>query len=145
MRAHWSTFYLGIPYRDRGRDRRGVDCWGLAVLVYAEQLGIALPSHDERSAAGGSLERRLIADMIDRERTGKDWTQVERPGPFDLMVFSAGGPDRHLAIALGPDRMDRMLHVEDDGDTVRVECWRTSRWDRSLIGIYRHAAKAVVS
>ena len=28
--------YLGIPYRHRGRSLKGLDCWGLVVLVYKD-------------------------------------------------------------------------------------------------------------
>ena len=36
--------FVGIPHADLGRDRAGCDCYGLLRLVYAEDLGIALPS-----------------------------------------------------------------------------------------------------
>lgn len=40
----WVGYYLGLPYKEKGRDRQGLDDWGLYRLVIAEQFGIALPS-----------------------------------------------------------------------------------------------------
>ena len=34
--------YVGLPWRIGGRDRRGLDCFGLVRLVLAEQAGIIL-------------------------------------------------------------------------------------------------------
>ncbi len=67
--THWSTAYIGLPYRDHGRDRSGVDCWGLAVLVYRDVLGIELPSYAEGYVS--TNERAEIADLIaERQQVG---------------------------------------------------------------------------
>ena len=34
--------YLHIPYKHLGRDRNGIDCWGLPILYYKEILNIEL-------------------------------------------------------------------------------------------------------
>ena len=37
------TKYLGIPYKHRGRDFNGVDCYGLLVLFFKTEFNIDLP------------------------------------------------------------------------------------------------------
>lgn len=32
--------YLGIPFKHLGRDRKGLDCYGLLILYYKEEFGI---------------------------------------------------------------------------------------------------------
>ncbi len=36
------TDYLGIPYEHLGRDRKGLDCYGLLILYYQEILNFKL-------------------------------------------------------------------------------------------------------
>ena len=37
------TKYLGIPYKNMGRDLEGLDCWGLVLALYKDILKIDLP------------------------------------------------------------------------------------------------------
>lgn len=38
----WAGRYIGISYKESGRDRQGIDDWGITRLVVSEQFGIAL-------------------------------------------------------------------------------------------------------
>ena len=55
--------YLGIPWKVAGRDRDGLDCWGLVYLFYKERFGIALPTGlgFDYSAADARENWRIIA------------------------------------------------------------------------------------
>ncbi len=47
--------YCGLPYKRMGRDRAGLDCWGLVRLVLLEQLGRELPRYDGDDPEGWSI------------------------------------------------------------------------------------------
>ena len=58
----WAGRYVGLAFRDHGRDREGVDCWGLLSLVMREQYGVELPSYADRYAS--AKEREEIAALL---------------------------------------------------------------------------------
>jgi len=129
----WSNF-VGLPHADLGRERAGVDCYGLLRLVYAEVLGVDLPSYTE--AYGSCEQRDELAVLISGETSAHPWRSVEIPQAYDALQFRIGRHDCHLGIAV--DRR-RMLHVHERSHSVIVPIM-ASGWRDRLVGIYRHEA-----
>lgn len=131
--THWTNEYVGIPYREFGRDRAGCDCWGLACIAYAEQLGIVLPSYIGAYASVEELAE-LSAHIGDVTGNGV-WRLVDGLArPFDLAVFRRGRYDTHVGIVVNPGLM---LHTAAD-DQAKLEHYQTGRWHHRLNGVYRH-------
>jgi cell wall-associated NlpC family hydrolase len=126
----WAAGYFDIPFVDQGRDRRGVDCWGLVRLVYQEQLDIELP--DFLFSAYDTTQRGEIAAAYDAEH--RRWRPVASPAPFDVAVFRVHHTPFHYALLLDATHM---LHIEV-GCNVARERIDSPRWNRRLIGLYRH-------
>lgn len=124
--VEWPAEYVGLPFKLNGRDRNGLDCWGLVRLVMHERAGIFLPLWD-------TVTEYDDADrVISRERDKPMWVPVEQPQAFDVIemrgVFrSADGKLRHgrvhCGICVG---QGRILHVERDTNSclVRYEALR---------------------
>lgn len=129
---HWSTDFIGLPYVEFGRDRRGVDCWGLAKLVYAEILGIELPSYIERYTS--PEERRELDALIHSVADGETWARPVRATTFDIVVFRRGHMEAHVGIVVSPGLM---LHTSA-GDHSRLEHYGSGRWAHRLTGVYRY-------
>ncbi len=133
--AHWSATYVGLPWLDRGRDQTGCDCWGLARLVYAVELGIELPTYvgDYPSAGEAAEIDRLIRDALD----GGPWIEVSAAGEFDLVLFRLGRWDSHIGIMVDGKRMLHMM----GRDAAKVERIDGAVWARRQCGVWRHHSR----
>ncbi len=78
--APWAERYVGIPFKPKGRDRSGCDCYGLVRLIYREVFGIDLPAHD------ADYERLdpVILERLIRGEAG--WQQVTTPRIGDIVL-----------------------------------------------------------
>ena len=127
---HWSADYIGLPWQVGGLTRDGIACWGLARLVYAEQLGIAVPDY---AAAVPSLEERaeIAAIFAEATSTTGPWLNVGAAdaAEFDILVFRRAGLAHHVGIAIwrrphaphryGPGQLSRRLHDRPVGFAAR--------------------------
>jgi len=121
--------YIGLPWLDRGRTAAGVDCWGLARLVYAGELGIDLPDWADDYLHAG--DRHAIPSLVDEARS--DWVFVLGPArPLDLILIRQA--PWHVGVVIGGGRM---LHIPE-GHTSCIEPYETGRWGNRVEGIYRH-------
>jgi cell wall-associated NlpC family hydrolase len=115
--------YIGVPWRHRGRTRRGLDCGGLPALAYAE-LGDPRPdlSRYGREPFRDGLMRALedaLGTPVWSGAKGQCPRAVLAPGQVVAMA-----PDklpRHVAI-VGDDALYGLsvIHADGTGDTKRV-------------------------
>ncbi len=127
----WSNRYVGIPNLDHGRSADGADCWGLACVIYREELGITLPDY----LGYGSIEEHgEIAALIEGAKTSPLWMPVTGEAiAFDLAVFRRGRLSTHLGIVI---RHGLMIHI---GQTHAVlEDYRRGPWAHRFTGHWRH-------
>lgn len=135
----WVADYISIPFVDGGRDRRGVDCWGLVQLVYRDRLGVELPDYGEISASDLlRIAKRMKQDVA-------SWIKVEEPKALDvvLMLGTPTGPDgRTRAVNTHAGVMADSNHVlHTQGATGAVLVPRDHFTVRHRItGFYRWAA-----
>lgn len=125
----WTNEYVGIPYKEFGRDRSGVDCWGLAHLVYKEKYGIYLPSFDTNYTVE---DRVRIDELISQYKEG--WQPVENPKVGDLVLFNVLGSPTHLGIVSEPNHF---IHSRE-GKDVAVERLDSFSWSKRIQGYYRY-------
>lgn len=127
----WAAGYIGIPYRDKGRSRDGIDCWGIVRLVYREVFNTPLPDYSECYRNGEDWP--AIADAIE---TGlKDgWTETKHPRAGDMVTLKIGGRPWHCGVMLDTNWF---MHAAP-GDSVVCDELRNDRWKNRIEGIYRH-------
>ena len=94
---NWINDYVGkIPYKFGGRDWDGVDCYGLAKLVYKEVYDIDLPDWvmDE-------LDLKTRDSLIAKAVCSGEFTEVDDPMDGDFVVCSRTRMSHHLGFTLG--------------------------------------------
>ena len=106
------TPYIGLPYRLGGRDRDGIDCYGLVRLALGEVWGLDLPAYAVGYPASPSA-RQALAARVAACRTG-EWLPVtrghERPG--DVVLIAMAGQPCHMGLVVAPAGAGgRMLHI----------------------------------
>lgn len=130
----WIRKYVGIPFQEFGRDKNGVDCWGLVRLVYAQEFEKELPSY--LGLYEDCKDSESLGELIPNE--AENWQQVQ-PGQEevgDVIVIRMRGVPMHTAIVTCPKRRT-MLHVHEGIDTVNVK-YHSMEWKNRIIGFYRH-------
>jgi len=75
--------WQGVPHRDGGLSKSGVDCSGFVYLTFAEEFGVRLPRTTARQVQQGIVvaQQDLIAG--------------------DLVFFQTGIKQRHVGIYVG--------------------------------------------
>jgi probable lipoprotein NlpC len=133
----WSNRFVGIPFGDLGRDRDGADCWGLACIIYREELGISLPDY---LGYGTAAEQGEVAALVAGATASPLWLPVSGPAlAFDVAVFRRGHLSSHVGIVV---THGIMIHMAAS-DQARVEDYRTGRWRHRFTGHYRWHERAV--
>lgn len=127
----WSAQYVGLSYVDQGRDFSGVDCWGLARLIYRAELGIKLASYTGLYASAEEIHE--VNAALGTPSARGCWLPVDVAQPFDLYELRMGPHLAHVGIAVCPGMM---LHVHAGGSS-KIERL-APRWSARVSGIHRH-------
>ena len=128
----WAGHYIGLPFLDHGRDRSGLDCWGLVRLVMAEQFGVALPSYAHEYQRTTQVDK--ISDLIARESMRWKIIPAGSEACGDTVVLRVRGKPMHVGMVMG-DR--QMLHIELGINSV-LERYVNPRWAERIAGFYRY-------
>lgn len=109
--AEWAGLYIGIPFKSGGRDKSGLDCYGLVRLVYAEQFDAILP--DLRDLYQNALDTSETAPLYQKyapllrgdksncPKAGNVAVIMERGLPTHLGIYAGGGYILHVTRHFG--------------------------------------------
>lgn len=120
------TDLIGIPFKDGGRDKNGVDCWGLAKLCFKRQ-NIKVKDFDISCFNNIRISNEL-------ELNKPYWDKLEKPVFGCLVVCNIGCNNSYWANHVGifVDNQ-KMLHSYNG---VGVCLSSIKRWKNHVIGYY---------
>lgn len=126
--------YIGIPFKPDGRDHVGLDCWGLVVTIYKEQLNIELPSWSGvfKDQSYSCLKQVARSMAIERDR----WLKIDKPEPFDVVLLRTGAHVWHVGCVIDDTHM---LHVMSGINSV-IEPFTGLMW-KHKVQEFRHYAR----
>lgn len=105
---HWSTKYIGIPWRAGGRHApTGLDCWGLVRYFYSTEYGINLPEHP---ALAGHLAD--APELAATELDGTHWLSVPKPQEGDGIALGRTESFSHVGVFVDLDGLPGVLHTK---------------------------------
>lgn len=117
---------------DRGRTKKGCDCWGLVKLWFEKELGIELPDFDV-----SANDRELVAETIDSGRHEPVWEPVDRPKKGDVVAMSTNphhpGMVNHVGVYLG---RYKILHTTEKTGAMIIPSTNLM-WSKRIVGYYR--------
>lgn len=90
--------YIKIPFKDRGRDENGVDCFGLVQMIYQDEFKIKLPSYIEMYA--NEKDKKAICHAINSEKKLSGWLETTTPKFGNLIILNLLGRPLHLGVML---------------------------------------------
>lgn len=118
-----------IPFKIGGRGLDGIDCWGLAVLFYKEQLGLEIPEYDDvykRYTPLGISKYSIL-------KAYQDWECVTNPRNGDIVLCKNEAVPMHVGIY---KEHGKMLHIEM-GKTPVIAGLEDNKWRSNVLGYYR--------
>jgi len=126
----WSNKYIGIPFKERGRDFNGVDCWGLVRLIYKNEFNITLPSFVDDYTTTDDTSR--LEELIAQYREG--WDEITALESGAVILFKLLGSESHIAVAINDKQF---IHISENSTSV-VESIDSVLWRKRIVGYFKY-------
>jgi hypothetical protein len=100
--------WKGVPYKEGGNNKRGVDCSGFVHLAFKNALGLNIPRSTALLLKTGRLVSRKQLSV------------------GDLVFFKTGGSKQHVGIYIGKNQF---IHASSSKGVIKSNL-RSSYWSR---------------
>jgi cell wall-associated NlpC family hydrolase len=119
-----------IPFKEKGRDYDGGDCWVHPYLIYRDRRGINLPAYLDGYHTTADREE-IARIMRERRRT---WEKVDRPQPYDIVQIRMLSEEMHVGVCIGAGKFIHCLA----GVGTQIDRLKSPKWRDRIVGYYRY-------
>lgn len=129
--------YLSIPFKERGRDLKGCDCWGLVRIIYQQEFSIDLESYVDDYK--DTKDRSGIKAIIPAEAENS-WIEIKKghEEKGDIIVLRIRNIPWHVGVVAGKLNGERvMLHTERGSEST-IQSYEGVAWEKRVQAFYRH-------
>lgn len=132
MIPDWASEYIGIPWKDKGRDHDGCDCYGLLRLVKGEKEGVWIPSLVEDYITAVDLKD---VGALMRGEIHRRWLPIDAKEArcFDAAMITVSGEDYHPGVVIEPPFFLNVFA----GTATAISKWTSPEWSRR-VRFYRY-------
>lgn len=120
--------FLGIPFKNKGRDFSGVDCYGLVFLFYKYDRGTELEKYSHEY---GSCNNPKQADRALKQHKD-EWKSVTLPKFGDVILFRKSGLFTHVGIYINEKQF---LHIQKGNTSCLSEL---KDFEKAIEGYYEY-------
>lgn len=120
--------YIGIPFKEHGRDIRGADCFGLLKMLYLEFYNVVLPDWKVQSYHVTDINYEV------KKGLSAKFDRIDEPEIGDVGIFVFAGLPTHIGMYIGSGKI---IHVLEN-ETAVIESVTTGRLKGRLYGWYRY-------
>ena len=98
----WPADYVGIDYKDKGRDLSGADCYGLCFVIKEMHEGKSITNYlnYDEAKSKQTVQDAIVSGVMDWEHIA-----YEDRKEFDLIVFNIGGFACHIGTVIDKEYM----------------------------------------
>ena len=117
---------IGVPFLKNGRDKKGIDCYGLVLEIY-KRKGFNAPEYNSPEKA--SVIHSLIKDNISLVE------ELTKPEPYCMILLEVHIPyASHIGVVL--DDCVRFIHADRKKGVV-IEKLTDIYWRNKIVGFYK--------
>lgn len=129
---------IGIPYWLGGATLNGADCWGLAVLAFAQERGIELPAYNLSLGGKTVPPRGFVRDAREIEQA-RAWFPIGRElaEPLDVVLLRNMRAADHVGVVTEYPHL--ILTTDRATGSHLCEWGPSSFWGQRVEGVFRYA------
>lgn len=117
---------IGIPYKDGGRDLKGMDCCGVVLYLYKKHRNIILPDYLYECTNMETDER-----IYQLALNGWPLKRIEKPEEMSIIGLKVCGNPSHVGVYVGEGMF---VHATRNSGVCLTDI---RRWQNRIEGFYK--------